>query len=375
MSPPSVRSHIRNGTLLLLVLVVAVGAYSLPRLYRLGGAIRETLYLNYVSIEAAQHMHAALRVLELAERDGRAREVLPQCRDTFMHWIYVEKHNLTEVGESELADDIGRRAQKLFDEIAASPESARHDPEFEKLHSRLDDLIEMNQAAMFRADSRAYQLGRRLAYEFTAGMLILLLAGAAVSWALGWAFSKPLTELADRLRGVSQRKAYVRLGPQKLAELEAVAREFNQMADKLEEYDKLNVERLLYEKGKTEAIIEGLEDGVILINPEGIVSHINEIATLILGIERNEALGSPFDDLSSNSPHYLRVRDALRTLRKLSPKEQRIEVQLHVRGRDHSYVLKPVPLHYAEGRALGTLLVLQDVTYLRNQDRARVNLV
>ena len=28
-----------------------------------------------------------------------------------------------------------------------------------------------------------------------------------------------------------------------------------------------------------------------------------------------------------------------------------------------------------EGRALGTLLILQDVTYLRDQDRARTNLV
>ena len=32
-------------------------------------------------------------------------------------------------------------------------------------------------------------------------------------------------------------------------------------------YDKLNVERLVYEKSKTEAIIESLEDGVVLIDP------------------------------------------------------------------------------------------------------------
>ncbi len=43
----------------------------------LGGAIRETLYRNYVSIEAAQHMHAALTTLQVAERDGRAKDVLP----------------------------------------------------------------------------------------------------------------------------------------------------------------------------------------------------------------------------------------------------------------------------------------------------------
>ncbi len=177
------------------------------------------------------------------------------------------------------------------------------------------------------------------------------------------------------MRGISQRKSQVRLGPQPLAELEAVAREFNQMAERLEQYDKLNVERLVYEKSKTEAIIESLEDGVLLIDTDGIVAHINEIASLILGVDQQDALGSPFDDLSSNHPHYLRVRDALRTLQRAGTDGHRTEIDLHVRGREHSYVLKPVPLHHTVGKSLGTLLILQDVTYIRDQDRARTNLV
>ncbi len=375
MSTPSLRTRIRNVSLLLLILVVALGLYALPRVYRLGTSIRETLYRNYVSIEAAQHMHEALRVLQLAERDGHARNALASSRASLMHWMDIENHDFTELGEPELARDIESRARRLFGEIAAAPPGARHDREFDELHARLDDLIAMNQAAMWRADSRAARLGKRLTYEFAAGLLALLVAGTALSWGLGWVLARPLTELAERLRGLGQRRAQVRLGPQPLAELEAVAREFNGMAEQLEQYEKLNVERLLYEKRKTEAIIESLEDGVVLIDPAGIVTHINEIAALIMDLEPADALGSPFDDLSSNSPHYLRVRDALRGLRRAAPDGRRTEVQLHVRGRDHSYVLKPITLHRTEGAAFGTLLILQDVTYLRDQDRARSNLV
>jgi two-component system, NtrC family, sensor histidine kinase KinB len=375
MSTPSLRSRIRNGILVLLALVVMLGAYALPRVYRLGGAIRETLYRNYLSIEAAQHMQATLWRLELAERDGKAQDVLAEDRAAFMHWLDVERHEFTEAGEPELTREIEAKARNLFTEIAASPPGARHDREFEELHSRIDDLIEMNRSAMFRADSRAGRLGTRLTYEFAAGLGLLLIVGAAISWGLGWALSKPLTELTERLRGISQRKAHVRLGPQKLMELDAVAREFNQMAEKLEQYEQVNVERLVYEKNKTEAIIESLEDGVVLIDPNGVVTHINEIATLILGIEKTDALGSPFDDLNSASPHYLKVRDALRALGRSNSEAARTEVQLHFRGRDHSYVLKPMPLRQTEGQSLGTLLILQDVTYLRDQDRARANLV
>ena len=370
----SLRSKIRNSTLLLLALVSVLGTYALPRLDRLGGAIRETLYRNYVSIEVGQHMHEALRKLELAERDGKSREALRAARDTFMHWMDIEQHDITEVGEQQLANDIEARARKLFDEIANAPPGTRHDQEFEALHFRVDDLIALNKAAMFRADGRATRLGTHLTYEIAAAFAVLLLVGAALSIWMGRALSRPLTELADRLRGISQRKSHVRLGPQTLAELDEVARAFNQMAERLEHYDQMNIERIVYEKSKTEAIIESLEDGVVLIDPEGVVAHINEVATLIMGIEPAEALGSRFDDLSSNHPHYLRVRDSIRKLNKTDTQLQRIEVQLHFRGRDHSYVLKPVALRQ-EGRSLGTLFILQDVTYLRDQDRARTNLV
>ena len=38
-------------------------------------------------------------------------------------------------------------------------------------------------------------------------------------------------------------------------------------------------------------------------------------------------------------------------------------------------MLKPIPLRRGEGSTLGTILILQDVTYLRDQDRSRGNLV
>ncbi len=374
MSRPTLRSSIRNGSLAMLVMVVLLGLYTLPHVYRLGGAIRETLYRNYISIDAAQHMHAALSALQIAELEGRAPAALPAARAEFFHWLEIEDHDFTELGEPALADDIHHRADRLFAAVARAPANAGHDADFAALHGRLDDLIAMNKSAMFRADSRASRLGARLAYEFGLGLALVMALGTALSWWLGWTLAHPLTDLAERLRGVSQRRAHLRLGPQKLAELDAVAREFNEMAERLEQYDQLNVERLVFEKSKTEAIIESLEDGVVLIDRDGVVIHINQTAALILGLEQHDALGAAFDDLSSNHPHYLRVRDALRMLKKGAAGE-RVEVTLHMRGRDHSFVLKPIPLRHGAANALGTILLLQDVTYLRDQDRARANLV
>jgi NtrC-family two-component system sensor histidine kinase KinB len=375
MSPPSLRNRIRNGTLAMLIIAVTLVALALPEVHSLGGAIRRTLYRNYVSIEAAQHMHAALWKLQVAAHDGHAAAVLPASRDEFNHWIRLEENDITEPGEATLAREIDDRGTALFAQIASGQPAANLDQEFAALHQSLDRLIETNRNAMFRADSHANRLSDKLTYEFAVGLVILLLLGIALSWTIAWNLSKPLDELTERLRSFSLRGPSLRLGPQPLAELEGVASEFNRMAERLEQFEKLNVDRIIYEKSKTEAIIESLEDGIILIDPAGVVTHINEVAAIILGIGRADALGSPFNDLDSNHPHYLRVRAALANGGKMFSDNARVEVDLHVRGRDHSYVLKPVPLDRVDSESLGTLLILQDITYLRDKDRARVNLV
>ncbi|MGH7916666.1 MAG: ATP-binding protein, partial [Candidatus Binataceae bacterium] len=247
--------------------------------------------------------------------------------------------------------------------------------EFARLHRRLDRLIAMNRDAMFRANSRANRMSDRLTYEFAAALVLLLLFGAMLSWTLAWTISKPLDELADRLRSFSLRGPSLRLGEQPLAELQTVAAEFNKMAERLEQFERLNIDRLIYEKSKTEAIIESLEDGIVLIDPKGCVIHINEIAAIILGLAREDALGSPFADLDSNSPHYLRVRAALHGVTSRPAEAAPLEVDLYVRGRAHTYVLKPIKLGQSCEQPLGTILILQDVTFLRDKDRARTNLV
>jgi NtrC-family two-component system sensor histidine kinase KinB len=366
-------SRIRNGTLLMLAIALALGVLALPKVYSLGGAIRTTLYRNYISIEAAQHMTAALDATQLAQRDGRLKAVLGANRSEFMHWIGIELNDITEVGEADLAHDIQRQGQALFDELEHHP-ATRRESDFAVLRGRLNELVRINKQAMFRADSRATLMSERLAYEYAGGLALLFLFGIALSWTLAWTISKPLAELTDRLRSFSLRGPSLRLGEQPIAELQGVAQEFNRMAERLEEFDKLNVDRLIYEKSKTEAIIESLEDGIVMIDTRGIVAHINELASIILGVEREAALGSPFDDLDSSHPHYLRIRSAVSEMRGRADSRQ-VEIDLHVRGRDHTFVLKAVPLRQAQGQSFGTILILQDITYLRDKDRARANLV
>ena len=140
--------------------------------------------------------------------------------------------------------------------------------------------------------------------------------------------------------------------------------------------ERCRIDVVLEEQAKTEQIMEASEDGVIVLDPSGVVIHANEVACAILEMERTDVVGSRFDDLGAKHTHYLRLREAVRDfLAHSSEERERLELSLFLRGRDHSYVLRPTPYRTRDGSLAGLILALQDVTYLRDQERRRENLV
>ncbi len=128
----------------------------------------------------------------------------------------------------------------------------------------------------------------------------------------------------------------------------------------------------LEEKAKTEAVIEAIEDGLIVLDPAGVVAHVNEVACAILEVDRAQVLDHRFEDLAIRHPHYLRLRAAVRALLAHPEREgERVEITLFLRGRDHSFILRPTPLRAHDGAPAGLILALQDVTYLRDQEASR----
>jgi len=123
------------------------------------------------------------------------------------------------------------------------------------------------------------------------------------------------------------------------------------------------------------ALIESLTIGAILIDSDFRVIHANLLASLIMGLERGLMAGQPLFGLDCKHPHYLQVCDALNRIREYPPDEQQVEVDLHVRGRDHNYLLRQSLLLNDESRQIGTLVLFHDVTHLRDKDRALSNLV
>jgi PAS domain S-box-containing protein len=140
--------------------------------------------------------------------------------------------------------------------------------------------------------------------------------------------------------------------------------------------ERTRIDAVLAEQAKTEAVIESIDDGLIVLDPSGVVAHVNEIACAILDVLRDEAVGRPFQLLGTTHPHYLRLRAAVgEFLEHPERMPEALEIAMFLRGRDHFFVLRPTPLRGKDGASAGLILALQDVTYVRDQEARREQLM
>ncbi len=360
----SLAGRIWLTSVVLVVLMGALGVSIASRLAILERSVNRVLSRNYRSIQAAQGMQSALDHL-------RAGDWTPaQARAEFNRMLEIERHNLTEPGEGELADTIARQADVFF---AAS--DARHPPL--ALEKSLHDLIVLNERAMFSADRHTVAVARTSRVEaltlLLAAMVLLIASSYALSRGL---VNRPLANLIRTVRAIDSEQSLSAMAPPPTMELAELANEFNAMVRRLQTDSAARMAELDRERSKTATIIESIEDGLIVLDPQRAIVHMNEVAGAILDVPRTGVLGARLESLGERGSHAARLVAALdhRDGNHQTP----IEFKVFLRGRDHSYLVRELPWTASSdgaGAVLGAVVLLQDVTVLRDREKAHSHLI
>jgi two-component system phosphate regulon sensor histidine kinase PhoR len=205
----------------------------------------------------------------------------------------------------------------------------------------------------------------RVEYLTAAGLLALALALAV--W---WLFSRRVTEPVAQMRAVAHRMAEGEFdrqapvhGTGEIAELGAA---LNRMASRLKE----KIEDLDRERSKLAAVLDGMAEGVIALDPRGRILLVNPTARAMFTLQAQPAEGRPFVEVVRQKA----LLDLLEACRACAPGETcRREVEL---GPPLGRILEAhaVPVRFgAEGA--GSLLVLHDITALRHLEQVRKEFV
>jgi NtrC-family two-component system sensor histidine kinase KinB len=377
----SIAGRVWLTNLILVLLMAALGMVAISRIAVLESAVNLVLSRNYRSIEAAHGMSAA--IADLRTRDLSAS----QAQENFQRWLKVEQQNLTEPGEDRLAAQIAADGDALFGSANASP--AQSSDLALRVERELAGLVALNEHAMFSADRRTVAVARRLRTEelFLVLTVVVLLGASSYLFARTLAV-RPLNQLAETLRRIDDERALRAMSPPRSAELATLANELNAMVERLDRDYRLRLDELLHERSKTSAIIESVEDGLIVLDNQDAIVHINEVAGAILDLEPQSVVGHKLDELAAQNAHVARVIAVRRheanqrgeNQLTASPEERTngfapAEFKVFVRGRDHTYLAGELSWTGPGGDRLGTIVLLRDVTFVRDQERARTNLI
>lgn len=109
------------------------------------------------------------------------------------------------------------------------------------------------------------------------------------------------------------------------------------------------------------AVVEGMRDGLLVMDAANHIADMNESAEEMVGRRRVECIGIPLSELLPASEELLRTR---------TQKEEDIEI-LRPQGARHRYEVRISALYDGRGRLTGRLAVLRDVTQQRRAEQER----
>lgn len=201
--------------------------------------------------------------------------------------------------------------------------------------------------------------------------LAVLIIGFVTAHAIARRFGEPIEALAQAADNIGQGNFEVTLPISSAVELNLLTKRFGIMAEALREHQATNIDELLAGQQRLQAVLDSIDDGLLMIDREGHLEHLNPVAQRQLGwdIDRlGQGLGAALERPELDEQLQLVLRGG--TLER-APEDLSIEVD----GESRLLTYSLTPVSHTQGHILGAVMVLHDVTEQRAFERVRSEFV
>ena len=244
----------------------------------------------------------------------------------------------------------------------------------EKFNALRNGLIVEQQRALDNINATERQARERAL--LIAGLLGLvglavLIIGFVTAHAIAQRFGAPIEALAQAADNIGQGNFEVTLPISSAVEMNLLTKRFGIMAEALREHQATNVDELLAGQQRLQAVLDSIDDGLLMIDRDGRLEHLNPVAQRQLGWDGDrlgQGLGTALDRPELDDQLQLVLRGG--TLER-APEDLSIEVD----GESRLLTFSLTPVSHTQGHILGAVMVLHDVTEQRAFERVRSEFV
>lgn len=236
------------------------------------------------------------------------------------------------------------------------------------------DLIDSHRQALdliTRSEERSRD--RALLVSGVLGLmgLVVLVLGFISAHNIARRFGQPIEALATAADQLGKGNFDVTLPVTQAAELNQLTRRFGLMADALRKHQATNVDELLAGQQRLQAVLDSIDDGLLIIDRQGRLEHLNPVAQRQLGWN-DSRVGSSLAEALQRPELEQQLRQVLRGGSLDRPPDD-LNMEVDEESRLLTYSLTPVS--HPQGPILGAVMVLHDVTEQRAFERVRSEFV
>ncbi|WP_410481227.1 KinB sensor domain-containing domain [Pseudomonas plecoglossicida] len=236
------------------------------------------------------------------------------------------------------------------------------------------DLIDSNKQALEHITrSEEYTRDRALLVSGVLGLmgLLVLVLGFVTAHNIARRFGQPIEALAKAADQLGEGNFDVTLPVTQATELSQLTRRFGLMAEAMRKHQATNVDELLAGQQRLQAVLDSIDDGLLIIDRQGRLEHLNPVAQRQLGWT-DSRVGSSLAEALQRPELEQQLRQVLRGGSLDRPPDD-LNMEVDEETRLLTYSLTPVS--HPQGPILGAVMVLHDVTEQRAFERVRSEFV
>ena len=347
------------GVFNILILVLAiVGIVSIQSLKTDTDSI---LKANYSTLDYCRNM---LNVLDR----GLTNEM---NQIEFQTWLDKQQKNITETGETDLTNSLIQH----FAEYKLNIEDENIERQIRKDISEIT-LLNMN-AISHKSEVATITSQKAIIWISVTGTIFILISFVLL-FNLPSSIAHPVEILTDSVKEIAAKNYSMRVDYKKRDELGTLAESFNTMAEKLEEYEKINISKLLHEKKRIDAIINNMHDPVIGFDDSLNIIFMNTEAKSISGLNDNDIIGKQAKDIALKNDF---IRSIIQDISITIAKDKKIEPMKIFSGNKEYYFEKEsiriidTSAHERFTNHIGDVIILKNITAFKELDMAKTNFI
>lgn len=349
-----IKTKLTLGVGLLFILIILLSLVGATYLNALKNDTENILVANYNTLEYSRNMLEAL--------EDSSQEAI----QTFEKNLQSQENNITEIGEMEATLAL-RNSFETFKRNKAEG------PVYSEIRKGIFKLMDLNMQAIQRKSQVAKATANQAVFWIAITGTICFLIAFTLLINLPSNIANPIRELTNSIKQIADKKYSERVHFESHNEFGELARSFNTMAEKLQEYNNSNLAKLMMEKKRIETLINNMHDPVIGLDENLTVIFANQEALRIIGnqeiIGRKAQELAVKNDLVRNLIQDLTDGDGASTPIKIfaNNKEGYFEKEtLHI---------SITPTGEQNKLLIGHVIVLRNVTKYKALDSAKTNFI